>query len=361
VSPLPTDERVGTAAACETEHCPSPTRRTDELQEEYYRREGHEAGHFRYLLPNGKRLKDAAEIERLNKLAVPPAWTDVYLSPDSEHELQAFGRDDAGRLQYRYHPDFLAENAEAKWKRLARFAARLPQLREQTGTDLRFHGLPPRKVMALMTRLLYVAHFRVGSDEYTRQHHTYGLTTLRKRHVQVHGNTVIFDFPGKHSIAQHKAAADRTLAGNMERLLDLPGKWLFQAEEEAGICRIRSANLNGYIKEIIGPFTAKDFRTWGGTLVAAEFLADLGPPESERAARKALVECVKYVANDLGNTPTVVRAHYISPYVFDQYLSGRVLDDFDPKATRSHAHGEEKLSRSEQALKRMLEVSSPSG
>jgi DNA topoisomerase-1 len=210
--------------------------------------------------------------------------------------------------------------------------------------------------MALMSRLLYVAHFRVGSDEYTRQHHTYGLTTLRKRHVKVQGRTVLFDFPGKHHIAQHKATTDRTLAGNMERLLELPGPWVFQAEEEAGICRIKSANLNGYIKEIIGPFTAKDFRTWGGTLAAAEFLADLGPPESEKAARKALVECVKYVADDLGNTPAVVRAHYISPSVFDAYLAGRILDDFEPKANRSHAHGEETLTRSERALQRMLKA-----
>ena len=331
--------------------------RTELLQDEYYRRDGHKVEEYRYFRPDDSEITDTAEIERLNKLAVPPAWNDVYVSPDPDHELQAFGRDSEGRLQYRYHHDFLAGNAEAKWKRLVMFAESLPQLRQLTGADLRTTGLPPRKVMSLMTRLLYVAHFRIGSDEYAKKHRTYGLTTLRKRHVKLHGNTVEFEFMGKHNIVQHKATTDRTLAGNVERLLDLPGPWLFQASEESGVHRIKSAGLNAYLRDVMGPFTAKDFRTWGGTLVAAEFLADHGLPESDRAAKKALVECVKHVAEDLGNTPAVVRAHYISPYVFDQYLNGHVLDDFDPKEGRLRAHGEEGLSRSELALKRMLEVS----
>lgn len=336
---------------------PSATSRTEELQEDYYRREGHAVGEFRYFRPDGRELKQPAEIERLNRLAVPPAWTDVYLSPDPEHELQAFGRDAQGRLQYRYHPDFLAQNAEAKWRRLVRFAEALPDLRCHTVADLRRSGLPPQKVMALMTRLLYIAHFRIGSDEYARRHKTYGLTTLRKKHVEVDGNTVAFTFQGKHGITQHKAMTDRTIASNVERLCELPGPWLFQAVEEGGRCRVKAPHLNIYIRDTIGPFTAKDFRTWGGTITAAEFLADIGPPESEKQAKKALVECVRSVAEDLGNTPAVVRAHYISPYVFDQYLQGRVLDDFEPKQSRRRAHAKEGLSRSELALKRMLKAS----
>lgn len=340
------------------------TTRTQALQDEYLRREGDKPANFRYLFPDGTELGDETELARIAKLAVPPGYTEVYVSPDAEAELQAFGRDAAGRLQYRYHADFTRGHAEAKWKRLVRFAGQLSELRRLTGADLRRSGLPMRKVMALMTRLLYVAHFRVGSDEYARAHKTYGLSTLKKRHVSVHGSTVEFDFKGKHSIAQHKATTDRTLAGNVEKLLELPGPrtaWLFRAEEGDGLRRVRAGDLNAYIKEVMGPFTAKDFRTWGGTLAAAEFLAQEGVAESERAAKKALIECVKFVAEDLGNTPAVVRAHYISPYVFDAYLGGRVLDDFEPRGSRRHSHGEEGLTGPELALKRMLAASGRSG
>ena len=333
------------------------TSRTEALQEEYYHREAVPGGGFRYLLPDGSEVTDGAEIARIAKLAVPPGYTDVYVSPDPAAELQAFGRDAKGRLQYRYHPDFMGENAQAKWKRLVMFAGKLPELRESTGQDLRRNGLPPRKVMALMTRVLYVAHFRIGSDEYAAKHKTYGLTTLRKRHVKVQGSVVEFHFKGKHAITQHKATADRTLASNVEKLLALPGPWLFQAEVDDGVCRVRSHNLNAYIRDVMGPFTAKDFRTWGGTLTAAEFLADAGPAATQREARRNLVECVKHVAEDLGNTPAVVRAHYISPAVFDRYLEGKVLDDFEPKSTRLRASSEGVLTRSELALKRLLQAS----
>ncbi|MBB6096914.1 DNA topoisomerase-1 [Deinobacterium chartae] len=332
-------------------------RGTQALQEEYYRREGHTPETFRYFYPDGSELTDLEQIARLNRLAVPPAYRDVYLSPDPDAELQAFGRDAAGRLQYRYHPDFLEASAFRKWERLLRFSRQLPQLRQNTLVDLRRSGLPPRKVMALMTRLLYVARFRVGSDAYVRAHKTYGLTTLRKRHVRVDGNTVEFRFRGKHGILQHKLTTDRTLASNIERLLELRGVWLFQGLEENGsICRVRSHDLNAYLREVMGPFTAKDFRTWGGTLLAAEFLAEVGPAASEREAKKHLSACVRCVAEDLGNTPAVVRAHYVSPYIFDQYLRGKVLDDFEPRTSRAIG-ALEGLSRSEQALARLLEAS----
>lgn len=330
--------------------------RTDGLQEHYYRREGDAAGSFRYYLPDGHELTDPAELERIAKLAVPPGYTDVYISPDPDAELQAFGRDKAGRLQYRYHPDFLQANSEAKWQRLVRFARCLGPLRAASGADLRRSGLEPRRVMALMTRLLYVARFRVGSDAYARAHKTYGLTTLRHSHARVEGNTVEFRFKGKHGIWQHKLTTDQTIARNVAQLKELPGPWLFQALVEGGRARIRAQQLNAYIREVMGPFTAKDFRTWGGTLLAAEFLADQGPPQSDRQARKTLVECVKHVAADLGNTPAVVRAHYVCPKVFDFYLEGRVLDDFEPSATRRKASGEDGLNRSELALKRLLEA-----
>jgi DNA topoisomerase-1 len=257
--------------------------RTDFLQEEYLRREGKDPKKFKYFWPDGTPYQDEDGISRIASLAVPPAYTDVFVSPDADAELQAFGRDAAGRLQYRYHPDFVQAGALKKWQRLTRFATALPTLREVTTGDLRLSGLPPRKVMALMTRLLHVAHFRVGSDAYARRHKTYGLSTLRQRHV-----------------------------------------------------------------------TAKDFRTWGGTLLAAEYLAEAGVTETERAARKVLVDCVKHVADDLGNTPAVTRGSYICPVIFDRYLEGKVLDDYEPRAGRLPAELEG-LSRSEAALKRLLE------
>ncbi|PNY80895.1 DNA topoisomerase IB [Deinococcus koreensis] len=331
------------------------TSRTDLLAEEYLRREGSDPKAFSYFWPDGAPYEDEAGLTRIGRLAVPPAYENVYVSPDADAELQAFGRDAAGRLQYRYHPDFVQAGALKKWQRLTRFAGALGTLKTVTGADLRASGLPPRKVAALMTRLLHVARFRVGSDIYAQQHKTYGLSTLRQRHVKVEGNTVTFSFRGKHGISQHKATTDRTLAGNIGRLLELPGPFLFQTVDAEGARRrIRSGELNAYLKEVIGPFTAKDFRTWGGTLLAAEFLAEAGVAESERAARRTLVECVKYVAADLGNTPAVTRSSYICPVIFDRYLEGKVLDDYEPRLGRGEA-GLDGLTRSEAALKRLLE------
>ncbi|WP_261663689.1 DNA topoisomerase IB [Deinococcus sp. Marseille-Q6407] len=328
--------------------------RTEALQDDYLRREGNQPGKFRYLYPDGRRYTDQAGLERIAALAVPPGYSDVYVSPDADAELQAFGRDAAGRLQYRYHPDFVQGRALKKWQRLSRFAGTLADLRTLTTADLRRSGLPPRKVMALMIRLLHVAHFRVGSDTYARAHKTYGLSTLRKRHVSVEGNTVMFNFKGKHGIQQSKAVVDRTIAANVEKLLELPGRDLFQAVDEGTRRRIKAAELNAYLREQIGPFTAKDFRTWGGTLLAAEFLAESGAAGSERSAKKVLLECVRTVADDLGNTPAVTRAHYICPVIFDRYLEGKVLDDYEPRAGRTPA-ALEGLTRSEMALKRMLD------
>ncbi|MFC4640469.1 DNA topoisomerase IB [Deinococcus hohokamensis] len=331
-----------------------PTR-TELLSEEYLRREGHDPKAFRYFFPDGSPYTDEEGLARIARLAVPPAYEDVYVSPDPDAELQAFGRDAAGRLQYRYHPDFVQVGALKKWQRLTRFAGALPTLRAATTSDLRLSGLPPRKVLALMTRLLHVARFRVGSDIYARQHKTYGLSTLRQRHVQVDGQTVTFRFRGKHGVSQHRVTTDRTLASNVGKLLELPGPWLFQTVDAEGARRrLRAAELNAYLREVIGPFTAKDFRTWGGTLLAAEFLAETGVASSERQARRTLVDCVKFVAQDLGNTPAVTRSSYICPVIFDRYLQGKVLDDYEPRAGRS-AEALEGLTRSEAALKRMLE------
>ncbi|THF85066.1 DNA topoisomerase IB [Deinococcus sp. KSM4-11] len=331
------------------------TSRTEILAEEYLRREGSDPKTFKYFWPDGTPYREKAGIERISKLAVPPAYQDVYVSPDPDAELQAFGRDAAGRLQYRYHPDFVQAGALKKWQRLTRFASVLGTLKATTASDLRASGLPPRKIAALMTRLLHVARFRVGSDIYEKQHKTYGLSTLRQKHVKVGGQTVTFHFKGKHGITQHKATTDRTLAANIGKLLELPGPWLFQTVDDQGARRrVHAGELNAYLKEVIGPFTAKDFRTWGGTLLAAEYLAEAGVAETEKQARQTLVDCVKYVAADLGNTPAVTRGSYICPVIFDRYLDGKVLDDYEPRAGRGDAELEG-LTRSEDALRRLLE------
>ena len=342
-----------------------PTR-TELLQEDYLRREGNKVGEFRYYHQGGREYRSAAGLARIASLAVPPAYEEVYVSPDQGAEVQAFGRDAAGRLQYRCHPDFVQAGAIRKWQRLTRFATALPALKTVTIPDLRLSGLPRRKVLAVMTRLLHVARFRVGSDAYAASNKTYGLSTLRQRHVKVEGRTLTFDFKGKHSIQQHRETTDATLSSNISRLLELPGPWLFQSvdpspntgafpnTDDTVRSRVRSNDLNAYLRDVIGPFTAKDFRTWGGTLLAAEFLAEAGAAASEKEAHKTLVECVKAVADDLGNTSAVTRASYICPVIFDRYLSGKVLDDYEPRATRGAAETGG-LTRSEAALKRMLE------
>jgi DNA topoisomerase I len=333
------------------------TARTEGLETEYLHRQGNKDKGFVYVYPDGSRLTDEAQLQRIAKLAVPPGYDDVYVAPDADAELQAFGRDAKGRLQYRYHADFVRGNQNEKWSRLIRFATALPTLRERTAVDLRGSGLSDARVMALMTRLLYVARFRVGSDAYARENKTYGLTTLRKRHVRLSGNTVEFNFKGKHSVQQHKATTDKTIATHIAKLLELPGPWLWQCELEGGRQRVTSSALNAYIRDAMGAFSAKDFRTWGGTLLAAEFLADIGASQSDKQARRNLNDCVRAVAEDLENTPAVVRAHYVSPGVFDRYLDGQILDDFEPKPSRTKANDATGLTRSEIALKRLLETS----
>lgn len=324
--------------------------RTTTLQRHYLRREPLPEGGFRYLHPDGRPYRSRAGLARIASLAVPPAYTEVYVSPDPEAALQAFGRDARGRLQYRYHPDFVRERAMGKWRRLARFAAALPTLRERAGADLRLAGLPQRKILAVLVRLLDRIHLRIGNAAYTRRYRTYGLTTLRKRHVEVLGARVVFRYRGKHGIEQEKMLRDRTVAQAVLRLLELPGTALFQYLDAEGERHpIRAQELNSYIREAAGRFTAKDFRSWAGTLKAAEYLAATGPAEDERAAGRVLAKCVKAVAKELGNTPAVTRNSYICPVVFDLYLEGRFFDSFV-----APTNGSDGLAPSEAALKRLL-------
>ncbi len=297
-------------------------------------------GGFRYLKPDGSPVEDPREIERIESLAIPPAWTDVWICPSPRGHIQATGRDARGRKQYRYHPRWREVRDETKFDRLVAFAEALPALREQVDRDLARRGLPREKVLATVVRLLEMTLIRVGNEEYARSNNSYGLTTMQDEHVDVEGSKIEFQFRGKSGKEHVVGIRDRRLARIVKRCQDLPGEELFQYIDEAGEQRtIDSGDVNDYLRETTGQdFTAKDFRTWAGTVLAADALEEIGPAESETQAKKQIVQAVKAVAEQLGNTPAVCRRSYIHPAVFDAYQSG-LLDEVwqtyvrDPGAT----------------------------
>ena len=313
-------------------------------------------GHFRYLDANGRRITDEAKLERIRSLAIPPAWKDVWISPSARAKLQATGVDAAGRKQYLYHPDFRAKQEQAKYDKLIRFAERLPKLRETMAAHMELEGLPEEKVAAIAVRLINLGWFRVGGDRYAKQSRTFGITTLRKSHVAVRGSRIAFRYRAKHSIMLRSAVVDAELAAAMKGLLALPGQRVFQFELPDGTrCNLDGRRLNAYVKEHLGAeFTAKDFRTWGGTLVAAVALAEHGPPETPAAGKKQLAAVMRRVGEKLGNTPAVARSSYVSPAVVEQYLDGRTIEDFRPRHLRVVGARDTGLDREEQATLSLL-------
>ena len=291
---------------------------------------------FRYYDAAGKQITDEAKLARIAALAIPPAWKDVWISPVARSKLQATGVDAAGRTQYLYHPAYRARQEQAKYDKLIRFAERLPALREVMSEHMALDGLPADRVAAIAVRLINLGWFRVGSDRYAKASRTFGITTLRKSHVSIRGSRISFRYRGKHSILIRSAIVDPELAAALRELLALPGSRLFQFELEDGSrCNLDSRRLNGYIREHLGPeFTAKDFRTWGGTLLAAIELADHEPPDSPTAAKRRIAEVMRKVGQRLGNTPAVARSSYVSPAVVEQYLDGRTIQDFRPRHLR---------------------------
>ncbi len=291
---------------------------------------------FRYFDAGGRRITDESKLERIRALAIPPAWKDVWISPSGRAKLQATGIDAAGRKQYLYHPDFRARQEQEKYDKLIRFAEHLPQLRAAMAQHMELDGLPPEKVAAVATRLINLGWFRVGGDRYAKQSRTFGITTLRKSHVAVRGSRIAFRYRGKHSILLHSAVVDPELAQALKELLALPGARLFQFVTEDGTrSNLDQRRLNQYIKEHLGPeFSAKDFRTWGGTLVAAIELAAGEPAESQTQAKRRISAVMRNVGKKLGNTPAVARSSYVSPAVVEQYLDGRTIEDFRPRHLR---------------------------
>ena len=320
-----------------------------------WRREGHK-GRFRYYDSRGKQITDADKLARIEALVIPPAWKDVWISPRATAKLQATGVDKAGRRQYLYHPEFRARQEQEKFDKLVRFAERLPDLRKAMSKDLSGEPLTPDWVCALALRLINLGWFRVGTERYARTMRTFGITTLRKGHVSVRGSRITFKYRGKHRVLVRTAIVDEELAAAMRKLLALPGgSRLFRYEVDGLFCNLTGAKLNDYIEEHMGDeFTAKDFRTWGGTLIAAIAFAEQGPAETDTEAKKVVAGVMRAVGAKLGNTPAVARASYVSPAVVEQYLDGRTIDDFRPRHLRVVGARDTKLDREELALVSLL-------
>jgi DNA topoisomerase-1 len=319
-----------------------------------WRREGSKRS-FRYVDADGRRITDEEKLERIRALAIPPAWKDVWIAPSARTKLQATGVDAAGRKQYLYHPAFRARQEQAKYDKLIRFAEKLPELRAAMSEHMTLEGLPEEKVAAVAVRLINLGWFRVGSDRYAKSSRTFGITTLRKSHVAVRGSRISFRFRGKHSIMIRSAIVDPELAAAMKELIAQPGARLFKFQQEGGYCNLDQRRLNTYIRTHLGAeFTAKDFRTWGGTLTAAVELAQLGPSASETEAKRRIAGVMRKVGEKLGNTPAVARSSYVSPAVVDQYLDGRTIEDFRPRHLRVVGARDTSLDREEQATLSLL-------
>ena len=289
---------------------------------------------FRYLDKAGKPISDARVLNRIRMLAIPPAWTDVWICPRASGHIQATGRDVKGRKQYRYHADWSRHASESKFDRLPAFARALPRLRDKVEADLSSRGAGRDKVLATAVRLLEITLIRVGNAEYAKQNRSYGLTTLNKRHLEMDGAALTFAFKGKSGVEHEVKVRDRRLARVVRSLRDLPGQQLFKYRNADGdLCPITSDDVNAYIRDAMGEaFSAKDFRTWAGTISAARALREAEEPASATDAKRKITVCVKAVAGLLGNTPTVCRSSYVHPKVFEMFEAGALSDLPGPDA-----------------------------
>jgi len=292
--------------------------------------------HFRYEDARSRRITKQEHLDRIESLAIPPAWKDVWISPRPGAKLQATGVDAAGRRQYLYHPAFRAKQEQAKYDKLIRFGERLPELRAAMAEHLEGDELSCDWTCALAVRLIDLGWFRVGSDRYAKKHRTFGITTLKKSHVTIRGSRVSFKYRGKQRLWVRTALVDAELATAMRELRALEGgSRLFRYRTDDEVYNLSARKLNEYIREHMGDeFTAKDFRTWGGTLTAAIRLAERGVAETEAEAKRSVAAVMRSVGERLGNTPAVARSSYVSPAVVDQYLDGRTIDDFRPRHLR---------------------------
>jgi DNA topoisomerase IB len=314
------------------------------------------SGRFRYHDRTGKRIDDPGVIERIEALRIPPAWKEVWISPRPRAKLQAVGVDAAGRRQYLYHPEFRARQEQAKYDKLIRFAEKLPDVRAAMVAHLDDDDLSFERVAAIALRVINLGWFRVGSERYAKTSRTFGITTLRKRHVAIRGSRITFRFRAKHGVQVHTAVVDAEVAAAMRELMRLDGgARLFRYERDGELLPLTSRKLNEYIRMHMGEeFTAKDFRTWGGTLVAAIAFAEKGLPEGASEQKRAVSAVMRKVGEQLANTPAVARSSYVSPAVVEQYLDGRTIEDFRPRHLRVVSARDTALDVEEQALLSLL-------
>ena len=291
-------------------------------------------GGFTYVQPDGTEVRDERTLSRIRKLAIPPAYTDVWICRDARGHLQAVGRDARGRKQYRYHARWREVRDEAKYGKMLVFGRKLPELRRRVDADLARPGLPREKVLAALVRLLERTLARVGNEEYAKTNNSFGLTTLRRRHAHVKGATIEFDFRAKHGIERHIELKDRRLANLIRKMHDLPGQELFHYLDEDGQSHtVGSDDVNAYLREITGDeITAKDFRTWAATNLAALALAGFEASDSAAHTKKNVLRAVEAVAGKLGNTPSICRKCYIHPAIFEGYLDGTLLEGLKARA-----------------------------
>jgi DNA topoisomerase-1 len=310
---------------------------------------------FIYLDSSGRRITDRATLARIRSIAIPPAYADVWISPQANGHIQATGRDARGRKQYRYHPRWREVRDETKFGRMLAFSEVLPRIRKRVGQDLSRPGLPLEKVLAAVVRLLEVTGIRVGNDEYARANQSFGLTTLREDHVEVSGSTMRFEFRGKSGKVHRVSLSDRRLARIVARCQSLPGEELFQYVDDEGVHQtIGSSDVNDYLRETAGEeFTAKDFRTWSGTLLALGALEELGPAPSEREGKSTILAAIDQVAQRLNNTRAICRKYYVHPAIFEAYLTGALLQAM-PNGTRAAATVADGLRPEEHGLVRLL-------
>ena len=313
-------------------------------------------GRFRYVEARGRPIADEEALERIESLRIPPAWRDVRISPRPYAKLQATGIDSAGRVQYLYHPDFRARQEQAKFDKLVCFAEELPELRAAMAEHMSLEPLEPEWTAALAIRLINLGWFRVGDERYAQKFRTFGITTLRKSHVKVRGSRITFCFRSKHRALVRTALVDAALAEAMRELKSMKGgRVLFRYRNGDGLCNLTGRRLNEYIQEHMGEeFTAKDFRTWGGTLIAGIAFAEHGLSETETEAKRVVASVMRTVGERLGNTPAVARASYVSPAVIDQYLDGRTIDDFRPRHFRIVGARDVGLDAEEEAVLALL-------
>jgi DNA topoisomerase-1 len=310
---------------------------------------------FAYRTPQGRPVRDPATLARIRSLVIPPAWEDVWICPWANGHIQAVGYDTRGRKQYRYHPAWQQVRDEQKYSKLIEFAHALPAIRRRVKRDLARPGLPREKVLAAVVRLLEITRIRVGNEEYARQNSTYGLTTIRNGHAEVKSGVIRFEFKGKHQIKHEIEVENSELAKVVRKCQDLPGHELFEYFDDDGQTRdVKSADVNEYLRSIAGhEFSAKDFRTWAGTVAAAYELSECEPCTSQTAAKRVLSQAIERVAERLGNTKSVCRKCYIHPAVIAAYLETTLHDELHP---RHKSKKRPQLPAHEAAVLRLLEL-----